>query len=99
MGTLTLGAAPVAPAIRYQHASGDFTVVVGFPRECRACWDELDQEAGETEPRTEPHEAYPDSTHPDACFLCGHDIERAPDPETASLPCPDCENASCRCAA
>lgn len=89
-----MGAAPVAPT-SYRHATGEFDTGGGI--ECQACWDELDLEAGETEPRSEPHEAGPDMIDPGSCFLCGHEIERLGAP--ASLLCPDCENASCRCAA
>lgn len=96
MGTLVLGAAPVAP-VRFRHASGEFQVAPDSPPECQACWDELSPEAGETEPRSEPHDAAPDTVHDDLCYLCGHEVERIGAP--ASLLCSGCESDVCRCAA
>lgn len=90
MGTLTLGAAPAAPAT-FEHAGGD------DEDGCISCW--LDQEAEGSpiraiRPCRQPED---DPDEPGICRWCSHTVEATAAP--ASLPCPDCENASCRCVA
>ena len=83
MAIPVMGAAPAAPA-RYRHASGD------DGGGCIPCQDDDGQCVG-------CGEAEPDLDEPGVCRWCSHTVE--PVPAQASLLCPDCENASCRCAA
>jgi hypothetical protein len=67
----------------YRHASGD------DGGGCVPCQDDDGQSAGCLEPEPDPDE-------PGVCRWCSHTVEPE---QAASLPCPDCEDAVCRCAA
>lgn len=76
---------------RWRHASGDDY------EGCVACWIDQDEEgltAPNIRPCTTPED---DPDEPGVCRWCSHTAE--PVPAQDSLLCPDCENASCRCAA
>ena len=90
MGTLVLGAAPVAP-VRYRHASGD------DGDGCLACWfDQEEQgiEVPEIRPCLAPED---DPDEPGLCRWCSHTVE--PVTAEASLLCSGCESSPCGCPA
>lgn len=72
----TAGSPTTLPPRFWRHAGGD------SDGECDACWAELDVD--EAEPRSDPHEAFPDdyqlATGTDGlfCGICGHDLEAVP---------------------
>lgn len=90
MGTLVLGAAPVAP-VRFRHASGD------DEEGCLACWFDQEEQGVPVDAIRPCRQAEDDPREPGLCGLCSHTT--APAVAPVALSCGDCENAACRCAA